>query len=129
VLWRAADDDYVPDAASFSAQRSDAEAYLDNRGFGGARLWRASVVVSDARVLNLYEQRDPVSYLSEELELQHPGAVGVEEWIPMDPSVQDALRERGFDWVIVRDSFPENAETWLWIGQAEREPRLMKVTS
>lgn len=34
-LWRAADDDYISDSASFSEKRAAAEAYLSNRGFGG----------------------------------------------------------------------------------------------
>lgn len=128
TLWRAADDDYVPDAASFARRRVDAEAYFDNRGFGGAELWKARVRTSEARVLNLYAERDPVSFVVELLGIgHHPGAIGIEEWIPMRPEVQAGLHDAGYDWVIVLDSFPEGAETWLWIGPFEREPELEMV--
>jgi hypothetical protein len=127
TLWRAANDDYVPDAASFARRRADAEAYFDNRGFGGAELWKASVRTSQARVLNLYREREPVRLVADLLGLEHPGAIGIEEWIPMRPEVQDGLHDAGYDWIVVRDSFPEGAETWLWIGPFEREPELQLV--
>jgi len=128
TLWRAAADDYVPDAASFARRRADAEAYLDNPRFGGATLYRAKVRTSEDAVLNLYDERDPVTLLADRFGLQHPGAIGVDEWVPRDTRLQDALREAGYDWVIVRESFPEGAETWLWIGPFEREPKLELAT-
>lgn len=102
----------------------DAESYFDNPGFGGAVLWRARVNVSENKILNLYEERDPVGLLSDDYDIQNPGAINIEEWIPRDPELQELLRNDGYDWVIVRDSFPEGAETWLWIGPFEREPEL-----
>jgi len=127
VLWRAAIDDYVPDAASFARDRADAEAYLDNPSFGGGSLFRARVETKAERVLNLYDERRPVEFLVEQLGLRHPGALGVEEWIPGDPTVQEALAAAGYDWVVVRDSFPPGAETWMWIGPFDREPELVPV--
>jgi hypothetical protein len=124
TLWRAAEDDYISDTASFARQRDDAEAYLDNPSFGGANLFRTKVRTTEDAVLNLYDERDAVTLLADRFDLQHPGAIGVDEWIPRDVQLQDALREAGYDWVIVRDSFPEDAETWLWIGPSEREPEL-----
>lgn len=127
TLWRAADDDYVPDAASFARDRDDAEAYFDNPGYGGATLWRTKVRTTEEAVLNLYDERDPIGFLVEEYDLSNPGAINVEEWIPMDPDLQTTLREDGYDWIVVRDSFPEGAETWIWIGPFEREPELEEV--
>jgi hypothetical protein len=124
TLWRAAADDYIPDAASFAAHREDAEAYFDDPGYGGSLLWRARVNVTEDEVLNLYDERDPVTLLAEKYDLSHPGAIGVEEWIPRDPELQEAIHEEGFDWVVVRDSFPEGAETWLWLGAFDDAPEL-----
>jgi hypothetical protein len=126
TLWRAAEDDYIPDAASFARDREDAEAYLDNPGYGGATLWRAKIQVEDDAVLDLYDERDPVGFLTEEFDLPNPGAINVEEWIPQDPELQDLLGET-YDWVKVCDSFPEGAETWIWVGPFEREPELEEV--
>lgn len=124
TLWRAAQDDYVSDATSFARRREDAEAYLDNPGFGGANLFHTRVRTTGDAVLNLYDERDAVTLLADRFDLQHPGAIGVDEWIPRDVRLQDALREAGYDWVVVRESFPEGAETWIWIGPSEREPEL-----
>jgi hypothetical protein len=127
TLWRAAPDDYVPDAASFARRRADAEAYLDNRGFGGPSLWKSRITTSERRVLNLYDEQEPVTFVAELLDLPHPGAIGVEEWIPTRPEVQEGLAAAGYDWVVVRDSFPEGAEAWLWVGPFAREPELELV--
>lgn len=129
TLWRAANDDYIPDAAAFATDREDAEAYFDDPGYGGSILWKAHVVFNEDEVLNLYDESDPVTELSDKYGLPHPGAIGVEEWIPSDPELQTAIHEDGFDWVVVRDSFPEGAETWLWIGDFDDEPQLKKVAS
>lgn len=127
TLWRAAEDDYIPDAAAFSAERAVAEAYMHNRGFGGPLLYRAIVRYDPMVVLNLYDLEDPLGEVASMTGLRRPGALGVEEWIPMDPEVQTRLHDLGFDWVVVRDSFPDGAETWLWIGDFEHEPRLRRV--
>lgn len=129
TLWRAADDDYVTDAASFARNRADAETYFDNPGYGGSLLWQTQVQVDPDLVLNLYEEQDPVSFVAELLDVHHPGAIGIEEWIPMTVEVQEGLRDAGYEWVVVRDSFPQGAETWLWIGSFEDEPVLVNVRS
>ena len=128
TLWRAATDDYVPDAASFARDRADAEAYLNNRGFGGPVLWKARVATDESRVLNLYDEQEPMDFLTHLLDMPHPGAIGVEEWIPMRSDVQEALAVVGYDWVVVRESFPADSETWLWIGPFDREPTLVPAT-
>lgn len=86
TLWRAAQDDYVSDTTSFARRREDAEAYLDNPGFGGASLFRTRVRTTGDAVLNLYDERDAVTLLADRFDLQHPGAIGVDEWIPRDVS-------------------------------------------
>jgi hypothetical protein len=84
------------------------------------------VKASEDAVLNLYDERDPVGFLADKYDYGNPGAINIEEWIPRDPDLQTVLREDGYDWVVVRDSFPEGAETWLWIGPFSREPELKR---
>ncbi len=127
TLWRVSDDDYLPDAASFASDREDAEAYLDNPGYGGRKLFRARVEVDRERVLSLFYEDDPIRILSKRFHQPHPGAIGPEEWIPMRPDLQAAIHDAGFDWVIVKDSFPEGAETWIWLGEFNDEPELIEV--
>ena len=127
TLWRAATEDYIPDAASFAATREDAEAYLDNPPFGGDILYRARIETVERRILDLYDKRDPVTYLVRKYDEPHPGAIGVEEWIPRSPSLQESIHNDGYDWAVIRDSFPEDAETWIWLGDFEHEPELEEV--
>ena len=129
TLWRVANDNYIPDAAAFARKREDAETYFDNPGYGGSSLWRTRIDVPEKSVLNLYDERDPVERLARKFKIQNPGAINIEEWIPRTPRLQELLQEEGYDWVVVRDSFPEGAETWLWIGPFEREPELEPVPS
>lgn len=127
-LWRSADDDSLPTGcAAFAEQREAAEAYLANPGFGGATLWSAEVEFADGELLDIYDAADPVEALCEAAGVSHPGAIGADEWLPRDVELQDALRERGICWVRVRESYPEDAATWLWIGPWENEPELTEV--
>ena len=47
ILWRAANDDYISDSASFAECRESAELYLNNPGFGGSTLYYAEVEISE----------------------------------------------------------------------------------
>jgi hypothetical protein len=123
TLWRAANDDYVDTGYSFAEKRSIAEAYLDNPGFGGANIYRAKIEVDDELVLDLTEKS--VGQVAKMLGVQHPGAIGLDEWLPRSPRVLDALREAGSLWVLVAESFPIETTTWIWIGTgADDEPEL-----
>lgn len=117
-LYRAADDDIVTDNASFSTTREAAQAYLDNPGFGGRSLYRADVEIDPKRTLDLFDSSDPIGDIMKRTGLDHPGAIGADEWVPR---VSSHLREKDIDWVRVRESYPENSETWIWVGGDDPE--------
>ncbi len=111
-LYRAANDDYVnADATSFAESLAAAEAYRDNPGFGGSRLWVAEVEPVD--VLDLTDESDPVQSLADAIGAEHPGAIGADEWAPR---VADRLADAGCQWVRVRESYPADAITWIYVG-------------
>lgn len=125
-LWRAAADDYVSQGMSFAESRDVAEAYLDNPGFGGASVFCAEVEIDSGKVLDWTEMSidDAVA----ELDMSHPGAIGLDEWLPRTQRALDALRERGYLWVCVSESFPHDTTTWIWLGDAsDDEPELTAV--
>lgn len=120
TLWRAADTDTIVDSASFSADRGAAEAYLDNPGFGGAILWRAEVEVESETLLDLYDvdEEEAFGRLCDLTGLPHPGAIGVDEWVPR---ISYDLRDAGIEWVRVRESYPAGADTWIFVGTDDPE--------
>lgn len=128
TLYRAAAaETLAADCTAFAAELEAARAYLDNPGYGGAALYRAHIETDTAAILDLSAERDPVATLVERCGCAHPGAIGADEWIPSDVALQDALRAEGIDWVIVRESYPAESVTWLWIGPFEREPDLQPI--
>lgn len=118
TLYRAADDDLVIDAASFAETREVAEAYLANPGFGGGRLWVAEVEIDMDRVLDLTDCDDAVAVLADAVDLPNPGAIGADEWAPR---IADRIAAAGYDWLRVRESYPEDSITWIWVGGDEPE--------
>jgi hypothetical protein len=126
TLFRAAKDDYVDTGYSFATSRATAESYLDNPGFGGAKLYRTRITYGESEFIDLTGVS--VSELAKELGMGHPGAIGVDEWIPRTPKVLDALRDMGFLWALVLESFPEETTTWIWCGTgADNEPELEEL--
>lgn len=123
TLWRAADDDIVVDTASFSVSREAAELYLDNPGFGGAKLWTAKVSIEESQLLDLYDLADDAAFaaICDLTGLTHPGAIGVDEWVPR---ISYELRDAGIAWVRVRESYPVDSETWIFVGQDDPEMTL-----
>ncbi len=119
-IWRAAKDDIIVDTASFSEERSAAEAYLDNPGYGGPTLYYADV--EPEAVLDLTEATDAIVMIMEIAGLSHPGAIGVDEWIPR---IAAELHEAGYDWVRHTESYPAGTITWTWIGDSADEPELL----
>lgn len=112
TLWRAADDDYIGDSASFAETREAAEAYLDNPGFGGARLWTAEVDAVD--VLDLTDSSDPMAGLLAAIDSDHDyGAIGVDE---LAPRIAGLLADAGYQWVRVLESYPADTVTWIYVG-------------
>jgi len=127
-LYRAAKDDYVYTGYSFATEREVAEAYLDNPGFGGPTLFRADVHPSDGQLLDLTDPDLTVRRVARFLGFEDPGAIGIDEWIPRDPDVLDAIRAKGYLWAIVAESFPSDTTTWIWCGTSDDdEPVLRKI--
>jgi hypothetical protein len=123
TLWRAADDDYIGDSASFAESREVAELYLDNPSFGGARLYRAEVEAHD--VLDLTS--DGAERLRDALgsEPRFGGAVGLDEIVPR---IAEDLRDAGYQWVRVPESYPAGTVTWVYVGGSSgEEPELVEA--
>jgi len=114
-LYRAADDDLVTDTASFSASRDAAREYLDNPGFGGRNLYKTDVEIDPERFLDLSDMDpdDAIKVLMDRTGKTHPGAIGPDEWVPR---ISYDLRDKGIDWVRVKESFPVESDTYIWVG-------------
>jgi hypothetical protein len=122
TLWRAADDATWSDCASFATTRATAEMYRRaNPGFGGARLYRADVEVDESRVLDL---TDDAARKLAAIGLCAYDGLGVDEYVPR---VAYELREAGYDWVTVRESYPADSTTWIFVGALDAEPELEEV--
>jgi hypothetical protein len=122
-LWRAATDDHIGDSASFAECRESAEAYLNNPGFGGDTLYRADV---DADPLDLTGD-DAMDVLLDAIGSDHDyGAIGVDELVPR---IADRLAGAGIQWVRVRESYPADTITWIYVGGVcGDEPELIEAT-
>lgn len=128
VLWRAADDDYVDQGYSFTPDLEAAQAYLDNPGYGGAYLWQAVVDPVEEETLDWRDMS--VGEAVHELGFRDPGATNLDEWLPRTPAALDALRDLGYLWVRITETYPANTETWLWLGRGDDldvEPELFLV--
>jgi hypothetical protein len=123
-LWRASGADFLLPPNAFAREREVAEVYLDNPGYGGEFLY--TTMVKPQNVLDLYsEPRYAMRTLLSITGLNDPGAIGVDEWV-MHQYVADALVDAGYDWVVVEESYPAFAETWVWLGGGE-EPELEEI--
>lgn len=123
TLWRAANDDFVRQGTAFAEERAVAELYLDNPGYGGSTLWKARVSVPEEAVLDL--RGVSVRELTRRLGVHNPGAIGLDEWLPQAVRVLDLLAEQGVEWVLVDESYPAGATTWIFVGG--EEPELLEV--
>ena len=122
-LWRAANDDYISDSASFAETRESAEAYRDNPGYGGDTLYYADVEPDD--MLDLTGP-DAMASLLDALDSDHDyGAIGVDELVPR---LAGRLCDAGYQWVTVRESYPADTTTWIYVGGSfGDEPELIEV--
>jgi hypothetical protein len=126
TLYRAADEDYVDTGYSFAETRSIAEAYLDNPGFGGCVVFKARVDYRPDEVIDL--TRTTVARAAKRVGHPDPGAIGIDEWLPRTPDALTALREQGFLWALVAESFPHDTTTWIWLGTGlDEEPELVEA--
>lgn len=124
-LYRAAnDEDANADSTAFAEERSAAETYLDNPGYGGENLYRADVEIDSSRALDMTTHGDPVTALAEWLGVKHPGAIGVDEWVPQ---IADKLLGQGIHWVRVPESNPPDTVTWVHIGGGADDPELRRI--
>lgn len=122
TLYRAADDDILTDCGSFAETLDAARRYLDNPGFGGARLWMTEIHADESAILDLTDESDPVGVIAERIGKAHPGAIGADEYVPR---VSYELREAGIEWVRVRESYPADTITWIWVGGADPEMEIV----
>lgn len=118
TLYRAAESDVLTDCGSFAESIETARMYLDNPGFGGRRLYRAVVELESSAVLDLIDESDPAGVIAERIGRDHPGAIGADEYAPR---VSYELRESGVEWVRVRESYPVDTVTWIWVGGDDPE--------
>lgn len=121
-LYRASDDDYVDEGYSFAESPEIAALYAENPGFGGASIWVTTSSAKRSAAVDL--RRDTSACLAEALGLRDPGAINIDEWIPRSSDVREALRRLGYQWAIVRESYPEDSSTWIWLG-GDDEPELI----
>lgn len=123
ILWRAANDDHISDSASFAETREAAEAYLANPGYGGDTLYYAEVEIQDYLDLDC---DDAMERLLQALDTDHDyGAIGVDELVPR---VAGRLADAGVQWVRVRESYPSDTITWIYVGGVlGDEPELTPV--
>lgn len=128
TLYRAADDDYVMPQTSFAEDREVAEAYLDNLGFGGEKMWTAEIEVDPATVIDFRDDR-PAIVKALGLE-DDPGAMSDAEILTRGDyaSRVDRLTERGYAWAIVYDDYPKRESVnWIWLGSDDVEEPEMKM--
>jgi hypothetical protein len=124
ILWRAAHDESLPaDCASFAEERAAAEAYQNNPGYGGPRLFWCEVAVDADRVLDLVEADDAIGALEEASGVGLSRAIGADELVHL---VAGNLQDAGYQWVRVRESYPRDSITWVWVGSGLDEPELVE---
>jgi hypothetical protein len=118
TLYRAADTDTWSDCASFAESLEAARTYLDNPGFGGSHLWTTTVEIDESTVLDLTDCDDAVAVIVDRIGSEHPGAIGADEYAPR---VSYELRDAGVEWVRVRESYPADTITWIFVGSNDPE--------
>ena len=134
-LYRASDSGYAEDGQSFSEEISTANAYRDGAGFGGPNIFAYDVDTSKSlRVDNIKDfARKVDSILTNEVKewINNSGSNNTldswkdygfgythdplhNKWGPKGFSLQEELRNKGYDWLVFEDEFPANATThWL----------------
>lgn len=64
-----------------------------------------------AKLLDLTKEDDPTATVADLIGQSHPGAIGADEFVPR---VSYELRDKGIEWVKVKESYPENTTTWVF---------------
>ena len=135
-LYRAAADDVIVDTASFSPDRAVAESYLGNdpsAGFGGMlaspsaakrKLFVAAPEIDEDQLLDLFENPQAIKKLERILGYRLRSQDEIVNALNTDA---DKIREAGFRWARVEDSWPEGAETWTYFDDVEIDPPKMSI--
>ena len=112
TLYRAADSDDVRVGYSFAGRLDDAREYLDNPGFGGGTLYRASVDLAD--MIDLTDDCwDTLSEaIGETVEPMHhqyhfPSTVTASD------KICAKLAAAGYRWARIIDDYPEGCITYV----------------
>lgn len=122
TLYRAANDDYIDTGYSFAETVDTARVYQSNPGFGGSRIYSIYAV---GKTLDLRGMS--VAEAAAELGLEDPCAIGVDEWVPRTVTALETARDRGYSWILVDESYPEDTTTWIWCGSLYDEPELVEL--
>ena len=69
--------------------------------------------IDPGTLLDLVAAEDPIQAIMDQTGLSHPGAIGADEWVPR---ISYDLREAGIEWVRVRESYPAETVTWIFVG-------------
>jgi len=134
-LYRASDSGYAEDGQSFTEEISTANAYRDGAGFGGPNIFAYDVDTSKSlRVDGIGDFAKKVDrILTDEVKewISDRGSNNIldswkdygfgythdplhNKWGPKGFSLQEELRNKGYDWLVFEDEFPANATThWL----------------
>lgn len=130
TLYRAADGSAAASGACFAADESDAAAYLDNPGYGGASLHSLTVEVDSDAVLSLVDSRRagvPHGRMASDAWTRLADAIGADIDALRDGNesveraidgrrVRAALAAAGYEWVVYEDTFPAACVTWVYLG-------------
>lgn len=126
-LWRAMDrNGYTGQWSCWSECREDAEAYLDNPGYGGDTLHVAEVDLTDARILDLTEGNEFLRLASALYDDEDERFEAIQRWSGQglgyayevwenNREAARLLAER-YDWVVYVDDYPDGAITWCYLG-------------
>lgn len=126
-LWRAAGS-YCGRWSCWAAARTDAEAYLDNPGYGGGRLWTCEV--EPEYVLDLTGRYPPWRVLAAAVmpdDDEDDRIDASDDWRMTQGSIYGVLEnisavrrevEAHYDWVVYDDDYPDGCQTWVYTGRA-----------
>ena len=125
TLYRAGDSDILTGATSFSADVDIAKAYLSNPGFGGKTIYKTKVKIDQSKLLDVSSNDDEeqTNTLLEAAGIDHDYGNTTTDHLLADEDVIEALQDAGYEWIKLKDTFPEGAETYTWLYAGD-EPEL-----
>lgn len=129
TLYRAANDDSQSDTTSFAETLQTAELYRSNPGFGGAALWAVEAPgSSDRAVLDLVDadESEPTDEDDDRSDAYRAlsAVVGRRldiysgELHDLVPRYSQDIRDAGYSWVLVPETYPAGTTTWIHVADA-----------